>query len=242
VSSTGLPALRRLVLRTVVGSFSFAALLGVVALLAPGHFSGLQGRVLLTTLIVGVTSVLTLCYVAVGGRYGRWVGAAGEAAALVAATSVLLIVWAFWQRDPGPGLSRTFGVSVVLALTLAQFSLLVAVARRPGPVARLLAATLVAGTALAGLLVASVLGWSPNEVAARGYGVVAILDVLGTVVTIALGVFGHEDRSLTVTLSPGVAAGLRDASAETGRPVRDLVEEAVGDRYHARSGTGRATS
>ena len=99
--------------------------------------------------------------------------------------------------------------SGVVALTLAQFSLLLAVVRRRPSVVRLLLATVVTGTALAGLVIAAILGWSPGETAARLIGVVAILDVLGTVVTMALGVFGgRAETPSTVTVSPALAERL----------------------------------
>jgi hypothetical protein len=225
--SIALPQVRRTVLRLVVGSFSLAALMGVAALVAPGRFGGLQGRVLLTTMVVGGASVLALCYLSVGSDPHRWVGALGGAAALVAVGALMLIIWAYWDEDPGRVVLRTFGVSGIVALTLAQFSLLLATVRRRPGLARLLMATLVLGTTLAGLLVVAVLGWEAGEAGARLIGVVAILDVLGTVVTIAIGVFGREERSLTVTLPPEVAARVQAESDATGRPVREVVDEAL---------------
>jgi hypothetical protein len=222
---------RRMVLRLTIGSFSVAAVMGVAALLRPGHFGSTEGRILLTTLIVGAASVLMLCYLAVGDApRRRWVGIAGGGAALVAMLSLLVMVWGYWQRDPGVGLWRTFGVSGITAVTCAQFSLLLAVVRRPGTVVRVQVATLVTGTVLGAMLIAAVLGWNPGETAARGLGVTAILDVLGTLVTIAVGVFGRDGRSASVTLSPAVAERLRAESARTGRPVGELVDEALG-RY-----------
>lgn len=50
----------------------------------------------------------------------------------------------------------------MVALTLAQFTLLLAVVRRGGTVAHLLRGTLAVGTVLAGLLIAAVLGWNPG--------------------------------------------------------------------------------
>jgi hypothetical protein len=213
--------------RLVIGSFSVAALLGVIALLAPGRFGSVQGRVLLTTVIVGATSVLTLCYLAVGATPARWVGVAGEAAALVASSTLLIVVWAFWDRDPGRGALRTLGVSAILAVTLAQFSLLLSFTRRTGVIPKLLAGTLAAGTTLAACLIAAVLGWSPDTSAIRLIGVVAILDVLGTVVTIALAVFGRDERTVSVTLAPEVAAMVLAESAATGRPASQVVDEAL---------------
>jgi hypothetical protein len=223
---------RHVVVRLTIGSFSLAALMGVAALLQPGHFGDTEGRVLLTTLIVGVVSVLTLCYLAPAGSRSRLVGAAGGVVAFVAGVCALIFTWPLWQQDPGRGLLRTFGVAVVAALTLAQFSLLLAVVRRHPAVARLLAATLVAGTVLAGLVIATILGWDASDTGGRTIGVVAILDVLGTVVTMALGVFGRDeprrdDTLLQVTLSPETAALLQARSQATGRPVADLVDEAV---------------
>jgi F0F1-type ATP synthase assembly protein I len=236
MSTSRLTSVRSWTLRVVVGSFSLAALLGVAALLAPGRFGSVQGRILLTTVIVGASSVLVLCDLAVGGARQRWVGLLGGLAALVATCSLLLIVWAYWQHDPGRALTRTFGVSAILAVTSAQISLLVAVVRRPGLVRRLLAGTVLAGSAFAGLLIAAVLGWSPSGPAMRLIGIVGILDVLGTVVTIALGVFGREGRSLTVTVTPAVAARLRAESAQSGRPVGDLVDEALSHYLRATVG------
>ena len=222
---------RHLVLRLTIGSFSVAAVMGVAALLRPGHFGSTEGRILLTTLVIGAASVLMLCYLAVGDApRRRWVGIAGGGAALVAMVALLVMLWGYWQRDPGVGLVRTFGVSGITAVTCAQFSLLLAVVRRPGTVVRVQVATLVTGTVLGAMLIAAVLGWDPGDSAARVLGVIAILDVLGTLVTIALGVFGRDGRAVSVTLSPAVAERMRAESARTGRPVGELVDEAL-DRY-----------
>ncbi|MGA8248433.1 MAG: hypothetical protein WB797_16125 [Nocardioides sp.] len=223
---------RRVVVRLTIGSFSLAALMGVAALLRPGHLGDTEGRILLTTLIVGAVSVLTLCYLAPVGARSRLVGAAGEVAALAAAACALVFTWPLWHQDPGSRLLRTFGVAVVAALSLAQFSLLLAVVRRRPGVARLLTATLVAGSVLAGLVIATILGWDASDAGGRAIGVVAILDVLGTVVTMALGVFGreeprHENGPLQVTLSPETAAVLRARSEATGLSIADLVDAAV---------------
>jgi hypothetical protein len=229
-----LASVRRWVLRLTIASFATAALLGIAALLVPGPFGSVQGRILLTTLVVGATSILTLCYLgylAVGGTPGRWLGAAGGAAALVSAVCVLDIFWLHWQHDPGTALLRTFGVSAIVALTLAQFSLLLTVVRRRGPITLLLRATLVVGTVLAVLLAAAVLGWDAGDGAARLIGVVAILDVLGTVVTIALGLLAGQEPGvaapLTVVVPDALAGPLRTLAAETGRDPADLVLDAV---------------
>ncbi len=232
MSTSQVSSVRRIVIRLTVGSFSLAALMGVAALLRPGHFGSTESRVLLTTLVVGVTSVLMLCYLASSGERTRFVGVIGAVAALTSATCALVMFWAWWQESPPTALARGFGVSGVLALTLAQVSLLLAVVRRRPSVVRLLVATVVTASILTALVVAVILGWSPGETAARLIGVVAILDVLGTVVTMALGVFGGETPSgapgsLGVTLPPAVAEAVRARGSETGRSADEVVLDAV---------------
>ena len=224
-------SVRRIVVRLTISCFALAALIGIVALLAPGRLGSVQQRILLTTLVVGVVSVLTLCYLSVSGSRYQPVGLLGGVVALVAAVSVLDMFWAHWQHDPGTGLVRTFGVSGILALTLAQFTLLLALARRAGNIARLVPATLAAGTLLAGMLCATVLGWHPGSAAVRVVGVVAILDVLGTVVATALGLFGagrrHGARTLTVVVPEALTTRLLEQAAATGADPTGLVLEAV---------------
>lgn len=224
-------SVRRVVVRLTISSFALAALIGIAALLVPGRLGSVQGRILLTTLVVGVTSVLTLCYLAVSGTRYQPVAVLGGVAALVAAVTVLDLVWAHWQHDPGVALVRTFGVSGILALTLAQFTLLLALALRGGEVTRVTGATLVLGSALAVMMCATVLGWQPGDVAVRVVGVVAILDVLGTVVTTALGLFGSGRRrgagTLTVVVPEPLTTQLRARAAETGADPAALVLDAV---------------
>ena len=232
MKSEGIASVRRLVVRVTIGSFAIAALAGITVLLVPGRFGGVQGHILMTTLVVGVTSVLMLCHLSIGDTTYRWVGVVGGVAAVTSAACAVDMVWAQGQRDPGQGLVRTFGVSGIAALTLAQFSLLLAVAgRRRGVVARLLSLTLAAGTALAGLLIAAVLGWSPGDGAARLIGIIAILDVLGTVVVIALGVFGRDRAPaagrLSVELPESLSTRLRACAEATGQDPAELAVEAV---------------
>ena len=59
--------IRRWIVRLTIGSFSVAALMGIVALLGGGEFGETEGRILLTTLLVGVVSIAVLCYLATAG-------------------------------------------------------------------------------------------------------------------------------------------------------------------------------
>ena len=51
--------------------------------------------------------------------------------------------------------------------------------------------------------------------------------MLGTLVTIAVGVFGSDSGSMTITLSPSMAEAVRSRAAETGRTPDDVVLDAV---------------
>jgi hypothetical protein len=201
--------------------------MGVIALLT-STFDETSVRILLTTVVVGSASVLTLCYLAVVGS--RYVAAAcvGGAAALVSAGAALLMTWSAWD-GVGDALVQTFGVATVAALSLAQVCLLLAVSGARRNLAWLLWSTVALAAVLA--LWVSGLGSDASDSSGRLLGVVAILDVLGTVVLVALAVFGSDGRTLTISVPAPIAARLRKQSADTGRPVRDLVDEALAHYY-----------
>jgi hypothetical protein len=97
----------------------------------------------------------------------------------------------------------------------------------------LLAGTLVLatvlGVALSALLVSQ---GDPPSVVLRGMGVVAILDVLGTVVVSALGLLGARPGTATVSIPATLAARMDAARGGHSREeiVRDAVEEWLGGR------------
>jgi hypothetical protein len=219
--------LRRLVSTVVIVSFSIAALMGIAALLGGGDFDETQLRVLGTTVIVGCESIAVLCYLALAGH--RWVvvGAAGGLVSLVASGTALALTWSEAAVDSEP-LWRAFGIAVTVAVSLAQASLLIALAGRrrvgPGLVATLAVITVLAAMVIVPILDAEGLGdgyW-------RALGVVAILDVLGTVVVTALGVLrrrqgGPSDREL----SPEVWERLLRQAQERGTTPSQLLSDAL---------------
>lgn len=229
--------LRRVIVTFTIGSFSVAALLGVLALLSGGEFGDTQVRVLLTTLVVGVVSVAVLCYLSTAGTSYQAVGAVGGLAVVVPLVTSLLMIWGEGDRS-SDGLVETFGVGSIVAASLAQACLLLALAARRGPGLRvLLALTLLLATLLAAILSALVLGAdADNTATARLVGVIAILDVLGTVVVAALAKFGPEERG-AARVSVPVPADLLDAldrlAGEQGRTREQVVEDAL--RSHVRS-------
>src|SRR5690242_6967727 len=110
---------RRVAATLTIGSFSIAALMGIAALLGGGDFGEGEGKVLLTTLIVGSASICMLCNLATSGTRFAPVGVVGAVAALVPTVTALHLVWQSWDDIP-EGELKVFGVGVVVAVTLSQ--------------------------------------------------------------------------------------------------------------------------
>ncbi|WP_028653946.1 hypothetical protein [Nocardioides sp. J54] len=243
--------LRRVVVTLVIGSFSLAALLGIAALLGGGEFTETQGRVLLTTVVVGVESTVVLCLLALAGHRFFPVSVVGGLASVVATGAALTLTWADFAWDSGAWdtLWKTFGVSGVVAGTGAQLALLVALTLRPGRAAGtlglLLAGTAAAAAVVATMVVVPILGESdPGGTYWRTFGVLAILDVLGSVVLTALGAFGRArvprptDAAATpaepLALTPDLQERVASYARSRGTTPERVLAAAV-DRYLAAS-------
>jgi hypothetical protein len=237
MAQTPTAPIRKAIVRVTIGSFSIAALMGIVALLGGGDFGEAEGRILLTTLLVGVVSIAVLCYLATAGRRWQPVGVAGGVVVLVPLVTALLMIWGDAQSSPSEAVVKVFGVGAIVAVTLAQASLLLALADRGRPlVQRILAGTLLFAAVLALMGSLLVTGYDPGEDwFYRVLGVVAILDVLGTVVAAALMKFGagaSERPGRDVSLPSELAERVADHAARAGRSRDDIVAEAV-ERYLA---------
>jgi hypothetical protein len=214
------------VLATTIATFSVAALLGVVALLGSG-FGETEARVLGTTCLVGGACLAVLCFLAVSATDYAPVGLLGGVVTLGTTVIGLVLLWAGdW---PGDDLFRTFLVGIILAVALAQACLLLAVAATgtSTTVKVLLLLTLCVVALLAVLLCAAVFDASGDLI--RLIGVLAILDVLGTVVVSALSRFGPapapDDRPVPVAIPVPLAHRL---DAVRGPRTRDeVVVEAI---------------
>jgi hypothetical protein len=219
--------LRRAVLAVTIASFSLAALMGIMALLSDGDFGEGELRILVTTVVVGCASVLSLaCLVPLETRWAP-VSVAGFLLTLATAVLALAMIWAS-SDSWGDGALKTLGVGITLSVTLAQVCLLLGVSVRRPSVGLMVWLTVAVAALLAGQVIVLIVGdTEPGDGYWRLLGVVAILDVLGTLVTIALGVFGRDAEALSVTLSPEAAARVRAEALRTGQPVRALVDEAV---------------
>jgi hypothetical protein len=222
---------RRIIVALTIGSFSIAALMGIGALLGAGDFGTTEWRILGTTVLMGCSSIVVLTYLASAGTPYVVLGGLGAVADAVAVVTALLLIWV--QSLESDSLVQTFGVATVAALTLAQVCLLAAVAWRRPALTLLLWSTMAVATVLAAMVTALILGSDIGDSGARFFGVVAIVDVLGTIVTIALAVFGDSPARgalagpLSVELSDDLAGRLRRRAADTGRPAPELVAEAV---------------
>jgi len=222
--------IRRLVVALTIGSFSIAALMGVIALLGGGNFGEREGQVLVTTLIVGTTSVAMLCYLATAGTRFQAVGVVGGIVVLAPFATSLLMVWA----DEIVGdLYQLFGVGITLAATLAQLSLLLALAGDRSRVRVVLWATVVLASVVAVIVSGMIAAEDGSDGLFRFLGVLAILDVLGTVVTLALALFGNrsaDDPGAPVRIPPRLEQQVSAAAAEQHVPRDQVVADAL-DRY-----------
>jgi hypothetical protein len=233
-TSTTRTDLRRVVLAVTISSFSIAALMGIAALLGADIFSETSVKILATTVTVGCASMLTLCcLVVVGGRF-QPVGLLGFLVTLGTTVLALALVWSasesLWNH-----VDQTFRVAITASLTLAQVCLLLGLAGSRRRLAPLTWSTVALALVVGGMVSALIYDYQPADGYVRGLGVVAILDVLGTLVTIALGVFGRDERNLVVTVPPALAARLRTVAQEEGRPVDEiagqLLEDALAGPY-----------
>lgn len=244
-------AARRGAIYGIIISFSAAALVGIVALLG-GDFGETQGRVVLTTVLVGAFSITALCHLAVADRAMRVVAAVGLLASAAGLVFGLVLIWRDWDAPGFDDWLRAFATAGILAVSVAHANLLLLLAGRRRRVIRVgLALTLVAIAVVAVMLILPILtdGDIPGpdgELYWRVAGIVGILDALGTVVVPVLAIFlrdgadaasaGTEPGAagqtstgdpLTVTVPAPLADELRRRAAEDGVPVEVSIIEAL---------------
>lgn len=219
--------LRKLVIYLVIGSFSIAALMGIIALLG-GDFGDTQAKVLLTTVIVGVESIAVLCYLAVAGRPSAIVGILGGLVSLVPFGLALWLTWTEMDGYGNDGEWETFGVGVTIAASLAQACLLLAVADLK-KLGWMLIGTLVTIAIVAGMITLAILDGSDlGDDFWRTFGVVAILDVLGTVVLAAMKAFGRgRPDAEPALMTPALESRITTAAKERGVSPAGLIADAL---------------
>lgn len=231
-TSTETAPFRRLVVNLTIGSFSIAALMGVIALLGGGSFGEREGQILVTTLITGTTSLAMLCYLATAGTRFQPVGVIGGIVVLLPFAVALILVWGDnWDS----GLWRTFGVGATLAATLAQVSLLLALAGSRPRVRVALWSTVALASMVAVIVSGMIVADDGSDSLLRLLGVLAILDVLGTVITLALALFGKrgaDQPGAAVRIPARLEQQVAEAATSTGTTRDQVVAEAL-ERYFA---------
>lgn len=229
--------LRRIAIIFIIVSLSLTALVGIVTLLT-ASFGEVQGKIILTTLLVAGFSITALCHLAVAGRALRVVGYVGIAMSAAALITGAILIWGGWLNwgQEWEILLKTFAVVAILAVSLAHANLLLLLEGRRSRLVRIGLFTTVAMIGLLAILIILPIvtdGRIPGdngEPYFRFLGVVAILDALGTIVLPVIARFtrtGEAVTSVTVRLHGDAAAKVARLSAATGSSHTAVVEAAV---------------
>jgi len=235
MTEPSLKGVRRAAIIFIIVSLGIAALFGIVTLLT-GEFGELQAKILLTTLLLAGFSITALCHLAVVGRALRLVGYAGILVSVLAFVAGAVLIWRPWENwnDGWETTLKVFGVLAVLAASLAQANLLLLLGERRNPAVRIGLFVTVGLIALLAVLVILPIvteGDIPGddgEAYWRGFGVVAILDVLGTIVLPVLGRFLRDGGPLaTIRLDADATAKLDRLAATTGTTRDEVVARAI---------------
>lgn len=185
--------LKTVFVRSLLVCLSGTAALAIYALLT-ASFNLTAVRILASTLLLGLFCMPCLACLTVLDTAYRMVGAAGLAAATGALGSGLWLTWGShdWDNWEVPGLVRSFLFCAVLAVAFAHAALLLRVCG--SALGGLRAAVLACLALVATMMCAAIFNTDMTE--ADGYwrllGVLAILDVLGTVCLPVLARLGRK--------------------------------------------------
>jgi hypothetical protein len=176
-------ALRSQTQRTLLGGFIVSicccGLVGIYCLLV-GTFDEVAARILLTTTAVGGASILALANV-IPWESRRWhpIGPCGLVAVCI---GLLLSLVGIWKPEMGKPewFYKVMSISIVLAVALSHIGLL-SLARLTRKFQKIRILTVVVIIVLAAQICWSIVAETDNEFWYRLMGVVAILDVCGTI-------------------------------------------------------------
>lgn len=239
--------IRRAAIIGIIVSLVVAAGLGIFALLS-GEFGDVQARVLGTTLTFAAFGTTALCHLATVSRRVRAVGFAGIAASVIAATCALVLIWADSLGETWEAILKGLVLAAIAAVSLAQANLLLLLTGRPHRLIRVTLGVTLAAIAVVAVMIAVPLltdndipGDDAGEVYWRIFGVIAILDALGTIALPILGLVlrtpvagadagvagaaAAEQGSRAVTLPAGLATQLAERAAREGRTPDSLATE-----------------
>jgi hypothetical protein len=236
---TGVRGARRAAIIAIVASLSVTALVGIVVLLT-GVNNEVLSKILGTTLVLAAFSVTSLCHLAVVGKAPQIVGFVGIVASGLAFVAAEVLLWSNndLSTDWSQNWFRALGVLTVLALSLAHANLMLLLQSRERRIVRIgLRVTL----ALIALVAIGI--WIPildngtfpdsnSDWYWRAFGVLAILDVLGTIVLPVTGAILRDtprsaERQLTL---PVELAQKLDVLAATQNTTREALALALLER------------
>ena len=203
--------MKKLFLATILASLIISAGIGIVVLLI-GEFGDTEQNLLLTTLAVGGFSLTGLA--AVSAPRIWWLVALRPLGAGVSLVGLGLSVARIWSwADGSEILDKALISSIVLAVTLAHLSLLGIYRTRNPLVQRWRLGAMLAAAVLSALIMLAI--WEFLEADDRGLyiravGIVAILDVLGTIALFPLarlaGLSGKPGRRRSAAKPPKTLA------------------------------------
>lgn len=238
---------RRIAIIAIITSLSFTAVVGIFTLLT-GEFGETQGKILLTTVLTAGFSIISLCHLAVTGRTLRVVGYTGIGVSVVAFILGIALIWEDWQNfNSWEVLGRAFMIFSILSISFAHANLLLLLGGRKRPVIRLGLLFTVASIALVSILIIIPIltdGDVPGENGDaywRVFGVIAILDVFGTIVVPVTSRFILDEpragvagagvavagASITVQLSQELEAKLSATAAVRSTSREQVIIEAL---------------
>lgn len=141
-----------------------------------------------------------------------------------------LALWLVWTDLFDGDLWPPTGAGATIAASLAQACLLLALVARHR-ICPALAATFVTIAIVAAMIIVVIFdGDSYDDTFWRIFGIVAILDVLGTVVLSALAAFGRgRPEGEPALLTTAVESRVVDAAARRGMSPSDLISQALDD-------------
>jgi hypothetical protein len=230
---------RRIAIVAIIVSLSFTALVGIIVLLSGSSDDSLS-KILLTTLVLAAFSVTSLCHLAVVGKAPQVVGFVGIVASAGAFLAAVVLIWSSddFESDATQNWFRALGVLTVLALSLAHANLMLLLQSRKRQIVRIglwITLALIAVVAIGIWIPLLDNGTFPDDNSDwywRLFGVLAILDVLGTIVLPVTGAILRDtprigQRNLAL---PGELADRLDALAAAQKTTRDAVALGILER------------
>ena len=184
---------KRFFLWALIVSLSLSALIGIIIFLF-GKFGETEEKIITTTISIGVSSVTGLCCSTI--FFKDKLKSLSITGMLASFAFLVIIVVTIWGNFKNHELEKYLGTSVILTITFSQSSLLLLAKNTNKLVRNVLIATLIFISVVAIMLLITLWnGKINNEFFYRLLGVFAILDVLGTIVTLILSKTGKPPTS-----------------------------------------------